>query len=52
VSITKEHAAKLGGKPAIVCCRTVKGTTINPADLEDPAIFADLEESGLDHHNA
>jgi D-proline reductase (dithiol) PrdA len=47
MSITKEHAAKLNDKPAIVCCRTVKGTVIGPADLEDPAIFSDLEESGL-----
>jgi D-proline reductase (dithiol) PrdA len=45
--MTKEHAAQYHDKPAIVCCRTVKGTTISPADLEDPAIFKDLEESGL-----
>ncbi|MCL2520446.1 MAG: D-proline reductase (dithiol) proprotein PrdA [Spirochaetaceae bacterium] len=45
--MTKEHAAKFSDKPAIVCCRTVKGTTIGPAELEDPAIFNDLEESGL-----
>ena len=47
MSITKEHAAKLSDKPAIVCCRAVKGTVISPADLEDPGIFKDLEESGL-----
>lgn len=47
MSITKEHAAQFNDKPAIVCCRTEKGTTIAPADLEDPAIFKDLEESGL-----
>ncbi|GHV73581.1 D-proline reductase (dithiol) proprotein PrdA [Spirochaetia bacterium] len=47
MSMTKEHAAQLKDKPAIVCCRTVKGTVISPADLEDPAIFPDLEESGL-----
>jgi D-proline reductase (dithiol) PrdA len=45
--MTKEHAAQLADKPAIVCCRTVKGTVISSADLEDPAIFPDLEESGL-----
>jgi D-proline reductase (dithiol) PrdA len=47
MSITKEHAAQLQDKPAFVCCRTVKGTKIAPADLEDPAIFGDLAESGL-----
>jgi D-proline reductase (dithiol) PrdA len=47
MSITKEHAAQLQDKPAVVCCRTVKGTTLAPADLEDPAIFPDLQESGL-----
>jgi D-proline reductase (dithiol) PrdA len=47
MSITKEHAAQLQDKPAVVCCRTVKGTKLAPADLEDPAIFADLQESGL-----
>jgi D-proline reductase (dithiol) PrdA len=45
--MTKEHAAQLQDKPAIVCCRTTKGTVISAADLEDPAIFPDLEESGL-----
>ncbi|MDR2745346.1 MAG: hypothetical protein LBB66_09195, partial [Desulfovibrio sp.] len=47
MSMTKEHAEQFGDKPAIVCCRAVKGTVITPAELEDPAIFADLEESGL-----
>lgn len=47
MSITKEHAEQLKGKPAVVCCRTVKGTVLNPADLEDPSIFPDLEDSGL-----
>lgn len=47
MSITNEHAEQLKDKPAIVCCRTVTGTVIGPADLEDPSIFADLQDSGL-----
>ncbi len=47
MSITKETAQQFLDKPAIVCCRTTKGTVIAPSDLEDPHIFADLEESGL-----
>lgn len=47
MSITKELAEQYSNKPAVVCCRTTKGTCLVPADLEDPNIFADLEESGL-----
>lgn len=47
MSITKEHAEQLKDKPAFVCCRTLKGTALAPADLEDPAIFDDLQDSGL-----
>lgn len=47
MSITKEHAEQLKNKPAVVCCRKVKGTVLNPADLEDPSIFDDLQDSGL-----
>lgn len=47
MSITKELAEQFHDKPAVVCCRTTKGTCLVPADLEDPSIFADLEESGL-----
>lgn len=47
MSITKEVANQHKNEPAIVCCRTTKGTTISPGDLEDPTIFPDLEESGL-----
>ena len=39
----KEHA----NDPAVACCRFEAGTIISPENLEDPAIFADLEESGL-----
>lgn len=47
MSITKELAEQLQDKPAVVCCRTTKGTVLASSDLEDPTIFADLEESGL-----
>jgi D-proline reductase (dithiol) PrdA len=45
--MTKEHADQYANKPAVVCCRTTKGTVITPAELEDPAIFPDMIESGL-----
>jgi D-proline reductase (dithiol) PrdA len=47
MSITKELADQFKDSPAIVCCRTTKGTAIAPSDLEDPSIFPDMEESGL-----
>ncbi len=47
MSITKELAGQFKDSPAIVCCRTTKGTVISPSDLEDPNIFSDMEESGL-----
>ncbi len=47
MSITKELAEQFKDSPAIVCCRTTKGTAISPGDLEDPSIFPDMEESGL-----
>ncbi len=47
MSITKETAAEHKNDPAVVCCLTTAGTVISPADLEDPGIFPDLEDSGL-----
>ncbi|SFA95425.1 D-proline reductase (dithiol) proprotein PrdA [Clostridium frigidicarnis] len=47
MSITRELAHEFKDSPAIVCCRTTKGTVISPGDLEDPSIFKDMEESGL-----
>lgn len=47
MSITLETAAQHKNDPAVVCCLTEVGTEISPADLEDPAIFPDLEDSGL-----
>lgn len=47
MSITKETAAMHAKDPAILCCRAEAGTVIEPSNLEDPAIFPDLEDSGL-----
>ncbi|SFH83303.1 D-proline reductase (dithiol) PrdA [Tindallia magadiensis] len=47
MSITREQAEKFKDKPAVVCCRTTKGSAIRPEDLEDPSIFDEMEESGL-----
>lgn len=47
MSISKETANAHLNDPAVLCCLTRKGTAIGPAELEDPAVFADLEDSGL-----
>ena len=43
IHTAKEHA----NDPAVACCRFEAGMVITPEQLEDPAIFSDLEESGL-----
>ncbi len=47
MSITVETAKSHAKDPAVSCCRFEAGTVIEPSNLEDPAIFADLEDSGL-----
>ncbi len=47
MSITKETAQLHANDPAVLCCMTRKGEMIGPGELEDPTVFADLEESGL-----
>ncbi|EAC4616736.1 D-proline reductase (dithiol) proprotein PrdA [Listeria monocytogenes] len=47
MSITVETAKEHASDPAVLCCRAEAGITIEPSNLEDPAIFADLEDSGL-----
>ncbi|MBD5637913.1 D-proline reductase (dithiol) proprotein PrdA [Clostridium botulinum] len=47
MSITNETVNQHKKDPAIVCCRTTKGTIIGPGELEDPNILPDLEDSGL-----
>ena len=43
VETVKDHAKD----PAVLCCRAEAGTIISAANLEDPALFPDLEDSGL-----
>lgn len=47
MSITVETAKAHANDYAVCCCRFEAGTVIEPSNLEDPAIFADLEDSGL-----
>ena len=47
MSITKETAMQHKDDPAVTCCRFEAGQVVEPSTLEDPAIFADLEDSGL-----
>ena len=47
MSITAETAKEHAKDPAVLCCRAEAGITIGPANLEDPAIFDDLVDSGL-----
>ena len=47
MSITAETAREHANDPAVLCCRAEEGLVIGPANLEDPAIFDELVESGL-----
>ncbi|SHJ67541.1 D-proline reductase (dithiol) proprotein PrdA [Tepidibacter formicigenes] len=47
MSITPETAKAHAKDPAVCCCRFEAGTVIETSNLEDPAIFADLQDSGL-----
>ena len=47
MSITVETAKAHENDPAVLCCRFEAGTVIEPSNLEDPAIFPDLIDSGL-----
>ena len=47
MSITAETAKQHANDPAVLCCRAEAGTIIEPANLEDPAIFDELVDSGL-----
>lgn len=47
MSITVETAKDHAKDPAVLCCRAEAGIIIQPENLEDPALFADLEDSGL-----
>ena len=47
MSITAETAKAHAKDPAVLCCRAEEGITIGAANLEDPAIFDDLVDTGL-----
>ncbi len=47
MSITNETVQNHLKDPAILCCRRQKGLVIGAADLEDPSLFAEMEEAGL-----
>ncbi len=47
MSITAETAKEHANDPAVLCCRAESGIIIEPANLEDPAIFDELVDSGL-----
>lgn len=47
MSITAETAKAHANDPAVLCCRAEGGITIEAANLEDPAIFDELVDSGL-----
>ena len=47
MSITAETAKQHANDPAVLCCRAEAGVIIEPANLEDPAIFDELVDSGL-----
>lgn len=47
MSITAETAKEHAKDPAVLCCRAEAGVTIQAPNLEDPAIFDDLVDSGL-----
>jgi D-proline reductase (dithiol) PrdA len=47
MSITQETLQHHLKDPAIFCCRREKGLVISAADLEDPALFEDMQEAGL-----
>lgn len=47
MSMSAKHALELKDELAVVCCRTEEGTIISAENLEDPAIFPDMVDSGL-----
>ena len=47
MSISLEYANEHKHDPAVLCCRRESGTVLSNHDLEDPAIFPDLVDSGL-----
>ena len=47
MSISEETAKAHANDPAVLCCRAEAGVVLSSHNLEDPAIFDDLVDSGL-----
>lgn len=47
MSISLEYALEHKNDPAVLCCRAEEGTVLNEHNLEDPALFPDLCDTGL-----
>lgn len=47
MSISEEYAKEMQDSPAVLCCRLEGDNVISHHNLEDPAIFDDLVDSGL-----
>ena len=47
MSIDLSYALEHKNDPAVLCCRAEGGTVLNEHNLEDPAIFPDLIDTGL-----
>ena len=47
MSISLEYALENKNMPAVLCCRAEEGLVLSEHNLEDPAIFDDLVDSGL-----
>ena len=47
MSISLEYALENKNAPAVLCCRAEAGLVLSEHNLEDPAIFDDLVDSGL-----
>lgn len=47
MSIDLEYALSKKNEPAVLCCRLEGGNELTHHNLEDPAIFPDLVDSGL-----
>lgn len=47
MSIELEYAMEHKNDPAVLCCRLEGGSELTHHNLEDPAIFPDLIDSGL-----
>ncbi|MCL2855431.1 MAG: D-proline reductase (dithiol) proprotein PrdA [Defluviitaleaceae bacterium] len=47
MAISVDNVKANASKPAISCCRFEAGVVVDHSHLEDPALFGDLEDSGL-----